>query len=84
MKVRVKHNLIFDGRIYKTGEVLEIEAVGYSFTWLTKYRNSGWVEPIDEAAKTEATEPNDGLVAAEGLPSLDEETSQPKGKRNGR
>lgn len=72
MKIKVKHNLIYDGRVYKKGEIIEVNALGYSFTWLTK---NGWVEELTPLPV------EDDLVAVEGLPALDEEPRK-KGRKN--
>lgn len=72
MKVRALKNFIYDGYVRKAGEVFE--AVGYSFTWLTK---SGRVKSLEQTADTE-----DDLLVAGALPPLDEEPTKRR-KRNG-
>lgn len=74
MKVRVKVGFVHGGEVHKVGEEFELE---YSFSWLVE---RGFVEPVGETVNA-ATEPDDGLLASEGLPPLDEPPK--KGKRNG-
>lgn len=74
MKVRAKVGFVHGGEVHKVGEVFEL---GYSFTWLTE---RGFVEPVGETVDAKS-EPDDGLLAGEGLPPLDEPPK--KVKRNG-
>ena len=80
MKVKAKKPLIYKGRVYKTGEIFEVEEnlLGYSFTWLKSK-----VQILSgTAANSHETEIEDDLVAADGLPPLDEETGKKRGKKN--
>ena len=81
MKVKAKRGLIYNGMVYKAGEVFEVtDALGYAFSWLVKNR---WVEIIGDVPAT--PEQQDDLLAPTAeLPPL-EETPAPivkKGKKN--
>ena len=78
MKVKAKVGIIFNGEIYRAGEVFDVDdTTNYSFSWLTK---KGWVEIVDEST------PDDGLLAGGGdsadIPPLDEPAPLKKGKKN--
>ena len=74
MKVKAKKNFVYEGEVHKAGE--EFELVGYSFSWLTK---KNFVEAVEASEPL----PEDDLVVAEGLPSLEEEENKTKrGKKN--
>lgn len=77
MKVKAKRGLIYQGMIYKAGEVFEVkDTVGYAFTWLMKNR---WVEPVG-VKPAESEEQDDLLATPAELPPLDE--TPKKGKKN--
>lgn len=58
----------------------EFELVGYAFTWLTKNKCVTAVSGKQTAARTAPELPavEDDLVAADGLPSLDDEPKRRK------
>lgn len=84
MKVKAKIGLIYNGTVYKAGEVFEIDdKLNYTFTWL----KAGRVVRVDRPTNDEpqddllAGDSADVLDAPNGLPPL--ETAPRKGKKNG-
>lgn len=76
MKIKLKRGLIYNGVMYKAGETLELDGeLGYSFSWL---KSGGFVDDAQEVNPTE--ELDDGLLAADGLPPLDEEPNKRRKK----
>jgi len=74
VKVKALRNFFYDGMAHKAGE--EFELVGYSFTWLTQRKCVANIGGAKTAPELPAVE--DDLVAAEGLPSLDDEPKRRK------
>lgn len=74
MKFKLKHGVIYQGVMYRAGELIDISDndLNYSFNWLKKY-----LVPTPDMVEAPAI--NDGLVA-NGLPPLD---TPKRGKKNG-
>lgn len=86
MKVKAKVGLIYNGTVYKAGEVFDVDdKANYAFTWL---RKNQWLEIVGVPANS--PEPDDGLLAggktfdgdSADLPPLDEPAPVKKGKKN--
>ena len=78
-KVKALRNFIYNGAVYKTGEVFDI--CGYSFTWLT---DRGLVKTLSGEPQPAEKYDDDLVVTSGGLPALDEEPpKKQKVKRNG-
>ena len=77
MKVRAKCGLIYNGTVYKAGEVFEVEdGDGYAFPWL---KNNSLVEPVDAPADETA---DDLLADEKEIPPIEELPPVKKGKKN--
>lgn len=80
-KVKALRNFIYNGAVYKTGEVFDI--CGYSFSWLT---DKGLVKTLSNKPQPAEKYDDDLVVTSGGLPALDDEEppkSKQKVKRNG-
>jgi len=82
MKVKAKRGLIYQGMVYKAGEVFEVtDTLGYAFTWLTKNR---WIELLDAPATADIKPEvkDDLLIPTVELPPLEDPPIVKKGKKN--
>ena len=73
MKYKLKRGVVYQGVMYRAGEFIDADALNYSFTWLTE---RGFID----ATAPDLPAADDNLVAAEGLPPLDE--PKRRGKKN--